>query len=206
MMVGSLWNLGFQSEKGEKGFLSGLLLLALLFLAGIVLLLSDVPQRLYPSIVPYRPLGLIVLAYLWVGSSLSFFLFAKKRKRAAFISLMIVSVFFYLHLSYSVPPIVNPQRSVKAFSERILKRMGPGDELKTCFLESNGLIYYTQKVRIESIQSKERFIEVLNSSQRVYVVIYQEFLDWMRKETGAKLDPIDQARVGHWNFVLISNR
>jgi len=206
MMVASLWDLGFQSEKGEKGFLSGLLLLALLFLAGIVLLLSDVPQRLYPSIVPYRSLGLIVLAYLWVGSSLSFFLFAKKRKRAAFISLMIVSVFFYLHLSYSVPPIVNPQRSVKAFSERILKRMGPGDELKTCFLESNGLIYYTQKVRIESIQSKERFIEVLNSSQRVYVVIYQEFLDWMRKETGAKLDPIDQARVGHWNFVLISNR
>ncbi len=206
MMVGSLWNLGFQSEEGEKGFLSGLLILTFLFLGGIVLLLSDIPQRLYPDIMAYRSLGLSVLAYLMVGSFLSFLLFVKKKKQAAFISLMIVSVFFYLHLSYSIPPKVNPRRSVKAFSERILKRMGPGDELKTCFLQSNGLIYYTQKVYIESIQSKDRFLEILNSPQRVYVVIYPEVLDMMRRETGVELYPVDQARVGHWNFVLISNR
>jgi len=206
MMVGSLWNLGFQSERGEKGFLSGLLLLAFLFFAGIVLLLSGVPQRYYPDITAYRSLGYFVLVYFWVGSFLAFLFFVKKKKEAAFICLLIVWVFFYLHLSYSIPPKVNPRRSVKAFSERILKRMGPGDELKTCFLESNGLIYYTQKVHIESIQSKERFFEVLNSSQRVYIVIYPEILDWMRKETGAELYPVDQARVGHWNFVLISNR
>jgi 4-amino-4-deoxy-L-arabinose transferase-like glycosyltransferase len=211
MMVGSLWNLGFQSEKGKKGFLSGLLLLALLFFVGIVLLLSDIPQRLFPQklspdIAAYRSLGFFVLAYLWSGSFLSFLLFLKKKKRAAFVSLMIVFVFFYLHLSYSIPPKINPRRSVKAFSERILKRMGPGDELKTCSLESNGLIYYTRKVYIENIQTKGRFLEVLNSPQRVYIVTYQDIFDLFGKETGVEIHPIDRAKVGHWNYVLISNR
>jgi 4-amino-4-deoxy-L-arabinose transferase-like glycosyltransferase len=205
LMVGSLWDLGFQSEEGKKGFLSGLLLLTFLFLTGIVFLLSDIPQRLYSGIMAYRSLGLFILLYLVAGSFLSFLVFVKKKKRASFISLVIAFAFFYLHLSYSIPPKFNPQRSAKAFSERILKRMGPGDELKTCFLQSNGLIYYTQKVYIESIQSKDRFLEILNSPQRVYVVVYAEVLDILKKETGVELTPIDRGKVGHWNYVLISN-
>ena len=206
MMVGSLWNLGFDSEKGKKGFLSGLLLLAFLFFAGIVLLLSDIPQGLSPDIVSYRSLGFLVLGYLWAGSFLSFVFFAKKMKQAAFVTLLIVSVFFYLHLSYSIPPKVNPRRSAKAFSERILKRMEPGDELKTFSLESNGLIYYTKKVYIENIQTKDRFLKILSSPQRVYIVTYQDIFDFLKKETGIEINPIDCAKVAHWNYVLISNR
>ncbi len=52
MMVGCLWDLGIQSEVGGKGFLSGLLFLILLFLAGIVLFLLEIPQRLYPDLTP----------------------------------------------------------------------------------------------------------------------------------------------------------
>lgn len=211
MMVGSLWNLGFESEKGRKGFLVGLLLLTFLFFAGMVLLLSDIPQRLfrqkiYVEIAPYRAFGFFVFAYLSAGSFLSLLLFFKKKKQAAFISLMITCVFFYLHLSYFIPPKLNPWRSTKAFSERILKRMGPGDDLKTYGLESNGLIYYTRRVYIENVQSKDRFLEVLNSPQRVYLVTYQDVFDILQKETGVEIHPIDQGKVGRWKYVLISNR
>jgi len=211
MMVGSLWDLGFRSEKGRKGFLSGLLLLTCLFLAGVILLLSDIPQRLFPQkiyveIAPYRSFGFFVFAYLSAGSFLSLMLFFKKKKQAAFITLMIIYIFFYLHLSYFIPPKLNPWRSTKAFSERILKRMGPGDDLKTYGLESNGLIYYTGRVYTENIQSKDRFLEVLNSPQRVYIVTYQEIFDFLQRETGVEIHPIDRGRVGHWEYVLISNR
>ena len=206
IMVGSLWDLGFQSEEGKKGFLSGLLLLTCLFLAGIVLLLSEIPQRLYPDIMAYRSFGFFVLAYLLGGSFLSLLFFIKKRKRASFISLVVAFAFFYLHISYSIPPKFNSQRSTKAFSERILKRMETGDELKTCGLESNGLIYYTRKVYIENIQTKDRFLEILNSPQRVYIVTYQDVFDFLQRETGVEIRPIDRGKVGHWNYVLISNR
>jgi 4-amino-4-deoxy-L-arabinose transferase-like glycosyltransferase len=211
LMVGSLWSFGFQSENGRKGFFFGFLLLTCLFLTGIVLLLPGISEKVFPQkidvqIVPYRSLGFFVFAYMLAGSFLALLLFFKKKKQAAFISLMIIYVFFYLHLSYAIPPKFNSQRSTKAFSERILKRMGPGDELKTYGLESNGLIYYTGKVYIENINNKERFLEILNSPQKVYIVTYQDIFDLLGKETGDEIHPIDREKVGHWDYVLISNR
>ena len=205
MMVGSLWDFGIQSEKGKRGFLSGLFLLTFLFLAGVILLLSDIPQRFFSNISGYRPLGLFILAYMLVGSVLSLLFFAKKKRGAAFVSLVAAFAFFYLHISYSIPPKFNTQRSTKAFSDRILKRTEVGDELKTCSLESNGLIYYTKKVYIENIQTRERFLEILNSPQRVYIVTYQDVFDIFQRETGVEIRPIDRAKVGHWNYVLLLN-
>ena len=205
IMVGSLWDLGIQSEKGKRGFLSGLFVLLFLFLAGVILLLSDIPQKFLPEITAYRSLGVFIFVYLLAGSVLSLLFFAKKKRGAALVSLVAAFAFFYLHLSYSIPPKFNSQRSTKAFSERILKRMEAGDELKTCSLEANGLIYYTKKVYVENIQTKGRFLEIFNSPQRVYIVSYQEVLDSLEKEMGIEFRPVDRARVGHWNYVVISN-
>jgi hypothetical protein len=205
MGVGSLWDFGFQSGRGRKGFLSGLLLLTFLFLAGLVLLLSKIPQRFYPVSMDYQALGLSIVLYLLVGSCLSFLFFFKEKKWASFMSLMVPFALFHLHLSYSLPPEINSQRSAKPFSETILKRMEVGDDLKTYSLKCNGLIYYTRKPYIESIQNKERFLEIFNSPRRVFVVIYPEALRRLREETGVKLHPIEQVKVGHWDYVLISN-
>jgi 4-amino-4-deoxy-L-arabinose transferase-like glycosyltransferase len=205
LMVGTLWDHGFQSEEGKKGFLSGLLLLTLLFFAASVLILSKIPQRLYPALMDYHSIGVSILSYLLVGSILSLLFFIKKRKWASFISLMTAFAFLHLHLFFLLPKF-DPQRSARQFSERILKRMEAGDELKTYSLKSNGLLYYTKKPYIESIQSKERFFEILNSSQRVFVVIYPEVLNHLKKETGIELCPLEQMTVANWKYVLISNR
>jgi hypothetical protein len=111
---------------------------------------------------------------------------------------------FHLHLCFLLPQF-DPQRSAKAFSEKILKRMEAGDELKTYSLKSNGLLYYTKKPSIESIQSRGRFLEIFNSSQRVFVVIYPEALTNLRKETGIDLCPLEEMKVANWKYVLISN-
>jgi 4-amino-4-deoxy-L-arabinose transferase-like glycosyltransferase len=206
MMVGCLWDLGIRSEAEGKGLLSELLFLILLFLAGMVLFLLEIPERLYSVLIPYHSLELSVLLYLLVGSFLSMLFFIKKKRWASFISLLFAFAFLQLHLSFSLPLGLNTQRSIKAFSERILRRMEIGDELETCFLQSNGLIYYTKEPYIESIQSKGRFLEILNSSQKVFVVIYPEALNRLKKEIGVELYPIDRVRVGHWDFLLISNR
>ena len=121
-------------------------------------------------------------------------------------SLMIALALFHLHISYSLPQKLNPQMSAKAFSDRMIKRMEIGDELKTYSLKSNGLLYYTKKPYMESIQSKERFLETVNSSQRIFVVIYPEALNKLNREIGIELCPIEQGRVKSWNYVLISNQ
>ncbi len=205
MMVGSLWDLGFRSGKGGKGFLSGLLVLIFLFLAGLVLLLSKIPQRFYSDVMTYHSLGLSIFFYLLVGSFLSLLFFIKKKRWVSFMSLIITFALFHLHISYFLPPKLNPQRSAKAFSEKVLKRMEPGDDLKTYSLKSNGLLYYSKRSYIESIQGKDRFLEIVHSPQRVFVVIYPKVLNGLRKETGIEFQPVEQARVGHWDYVLISN-
>jgi 4-amino-4-deoxy-L-arabinose transferase-like glycosyltransferase len=205
MMVGCLWNLGIKSETGEKWFLFGLLFLVLFILSGIVLSQLEIPQRLYPDMIPFCPLELTVLSYLLVGAILSVLFFIKKKRWASFVSLMALFAFLHLHLSFSLPLRLNPQRSIKAFSERVLKRMEIGDELKTCFLQSNGLIFYTEKPYIENIQSNSRFFEIMNSSRKVFIVIHSRALNQLQKEMGVELFPIDQVKIGHWNYVLISN-
>jgi hypothetical protein len=129
----------------------------------------------------------------------------KKRQWASIIILGVTFAVFHLHISYSLPLKLNTQRSMKAFSERILKRMEPSDDLKTYRFRSNGLFYYTKRPYTEEIESPDRFLEILHSSQRVYIVIFAEALEPLRNDLKIEIHPIERTRVGHWNYVLISN-
>jgi 4-amino-4-deoxy-L-arabinose transferase-like glycosyltransferase len=205
MMVGVLWDSGLRSLEGMKGFITGLLLLTLLFLIGFVLLLSGIPQKFYPALMDYHSLGLLLLFYLMGGSFLSLLFFMRKKGWASFLSLVMTFAIFQLHVALALPSKLNSQRSMKAFSERILKRMEVGDEIKTYWFKSNGLFYYTKKPYIEEMDTRDRFIEVLRSSHRVFIVILAEMFDKLKRDAGIEIDPIDQVKVGHWNYILISN-
>jgi 4-amino-4-deoxy-L-arabinose transferase-like glycosyltransferase len=206
IITGWLWDSGIRSEEGKKGFISGLIILGLLSFVPFVLFLSGVPQKLYPDVLSYRSLAIFVLSYLVLGSFLSLLFFIKKRPQVAFISLFITFSLVHLHITHSLPSKLNAQRSMKIFSERILKRMEPADEIKTYWFKSNGLLYYTQKPYIEEIDDTDRFIKVFHSSRRVFIVILAEMFDQLKKDAGIEVDPIERAQVGHWKYVLISNR
>jgi len=206
LMIGRRWDSIISSKEKEKGVIIGLILLMSLFFIALVLLLSGIPQKVYPDSQTYISLGASILLYLLIGSALSVLLFLKQKKFVSIVTLVIAFGFLHLHISYSLPPKLNAQRSMKTFSERILKRMEVGDDLKTYSFKSNGLFYYTRRPYIEEIESQDRLFEVLHSSQRVYIVIFAEGLDQLRKDSKIEINPIERTRVGHWNYVLISNR
>jgi hypothetical protein len=103
-------------------------------------------------------------------------------------------------------PKFNAERSMKAFSERILERIGPQEELKMGFIACHGLLYYTQKPYIEEIRSAERCFQVLHSPQRVIVIIPLKHLDVIKRKLNLELVSIEQVRAGPYDLVLFSNR
>ena len=205
IMVGEIWDSHLRSSEGRKGFILGQLFLVILFVISFVLFLSGMVQRSLPDLMAYHSFGISVLIYFLVGSLLSLLFFMKEKRWASFLSLVVTFAIFHLHVSFSLPPKLNPQRSMKTFSESILKRIEVGDEIKTYWFKSNGLIYYTKKPYIEEIETADRFIEVFRSSHRVFIVVLVEMFDKLKRDTGIEMDPIDQVKVGHWNYILISN-
>ncbi len=205
MFVGWLWDSKISSNNEKKGVALSLLLLIFLFLIGFSSVLSGLPQRFYPQIQPYASSSVFILLYLLIGSSVSILLLLKGKKFASILILVIVFIFLHLHLSYVLTKELNSNRSMRPFSEKILKRMEIGDEIKTYRFKSNGLIYYTRKPYIEEIGTKDRFMEVFRSSHRVFVVVLSEMFDKLKRDTGIEIAPIEQVKVGHWNYILISN-
>jgi len=206
LMVGVLWEFRLDSGVRDKKLLIALIFLTSLFLTAFVGVLCKIPDRLYSGFGPYHSLGLFISSYLLVGSLLSTLFFIKKRGWASFICLVATFTFFHLHLSYALPQKLNEQRSMKVFSERILKRMEMREELKVCFFRPTGLFYYTKRSFTEEIWSQGRFNNVFQSSNRVFMVVQRRDLDQLKKDFKIEIIPIEQVRVGHWDLVLISNR
>ena len=206
MMVGWLWDAGPSLPRARKLIGACLLFSAIVSLVILVMALSGLPQRVDPRTEPYLGLGIAILSYVVAGSGLAWIFFRRGRPMAAFMCIVISFTLAHLHPSYVVPEKLNPQRSMKVFTESILKRMEEGDELKTYFHQSQGLVYYSKKPYIESIRSKARFFELMNSSQRVFILIQVKAFEEIMRETKMQIEPIEQRRVVHWDYVLISNR
>lgn len=205
ILLGWFWDGLILSQAREKGVIAGFILLTCLVLVGFVLLSFGYPEQLHPELMPYRYLAISISSYLLVGLAVSLLCFISGKKWISFICMVITFAILHLHISYSLPRRLNAERSVKAFSERILKRMESGDELKLCFVCPNGVLYYTRKVFLEEIRSQERFLEVFHSPQRVFMVISERGLDRLKRELKMEVNIIDQERK-YWDVVLISNR
>jgi 4-amino-4-deoxy-L-arabinose transferase-like glycosyltransferase len=205
ILLGWFWDRVILSQAREKGVIAGLLLLICLVLAAFVLFSIGFPEKLYPASMPYRLLVFSILSYLFIGLSASLLCFVSGKKWASFICMVITFTVLHLHISYSLPRKLNAERSMRAFSERILKRMEHGDELKLCFFCPTGVLYYTRKVFLEEIRSKERFLEVFRSPERVFMVISIRDLHEIRKDLEMEVKIIERVRI-YWDFVLISNR
>ena len=205
ILIGWFWDRLILSQAREKGAIAGLLLLTCLVLVAFALFFIGFPEKLYPALMPYRFLVFSILSYLLIGLSGSLLCFVGGKKWASFICMVITFVVLHLHISYSLPRRLNAEWSMKAFSERILKRMGNGDELKLCFIRHTGVLYYTRKVFLEEIRSKERFLEVFRSPQRVFMVIGRRDLDEMRKDLEMEVKIIERVGI-YWDVLLISNR
>jgi 4-amino-4-deoxy-L-arabinose transferase-like glycosyltransferase len=206
IMVSVLWGDPFLKKREKRGLIGGLLVLAILSFILFILWLSPLPQTYYPAILPYVHLGMTLLAFFLIGSFCSLVLYLKKRPLGSFLSLVMTFALIYLHIAYSLPPLLNPKRSMRPFAETIFNRMEADDELKICFFQSPGLVYYTRKPSIETIQTESRFWEVFHSPKRVFFVIKSENFKLLKEKHRMEISPLEQTRVGDRNLVVISNR
>lgn len=206
MMVGSLWDSSISSSNKGKGIIMGFIALLLIALILFVVTISGVFKKFHPELRSYDQMLISISIYLSLELMVCFFFFLKNQKWVTFLTFIIVWAFFHLHISYSLPPKLNPKRSMKEFSKRVLQRMGRGDELKTCFFTPLGLLYYTKNNFIEKINTKERFFEIFHSPQRIFLVIQRKDLDRLKKEMNIEIPPIEEAKVGHWDLILICNK
>jgi 4-amino-4-deoxy-L-arabinose transferase-like glycosyltransferase len=205
MLIGVLWDSELRSSKGGWGTISGLVLLTILFLTGFLLFVMGIPEKLYPRVIAYPSVEVWTLFYLPLGSLASVLCFLKRQKRASFITLIVAFGLFYFHLSLILPKF-NAERSLKAFSERIVRRIGPEEELKMAFFRFDGLLYYTQKPFVEEIKSMDRFSQILQSTKGVHVVIPLKYFDAIKGKLNLELGSIEQVRAGPYDLVLVSNR
>ncbi|MGQ9721584.1 MAG: ArnT family glycosyltransferase [Candidatus Jordarchaeum sp.] len=205
IMIGTFFDFGFRFLKSKKIIITGLISLIIIFLIGFFSILIFSPKKIYISFIEYQHLLGFILFYLMIGSLISLILFLKNKRWASFTSIILIFIAFHLHISSALLPGLNSQRSMKNFSERILKRMASEDDIKTYWFTSNGLLYYTKKSYIEEINNTDRFKEVFNSSKRIFIVIFEEMFDQLKRETGIDMIPIEKAQIGHWKYVLVSN-
>lgn len=205
ILLGWFWDQLFLSQTREKGVIAGLLLLSCLILGAFVFLLMGFPERLYPALIPYRGLVFSILSYLLIGLFVSLVCFLGGKKWLSFICVVITFTVLHLHISYSLPKGLNAERSLKAFSERILKRMENGDELKLYLVRPPGVLYYARRGVLEEIRSKERFLEVFRSPRRIFMVIGRRELDKIRNDLEMEVKIIERVTI-YWDLALISNR
>ena len=206
ILLGWFWDRLILSQAREKGVIAGLLLLTCLILVAFVLFLVGFPEKRYPVMTPYRFLVFSILSYLLIGLSASLLCFISRKQMASFVCLAVTFVILHLHISYALPARLNATKSMRGFSEKILKRMEAGDELKSCFFSFPGLIYYTGKPMIEEIKSDERFFEILRSQQRVFMVMKRRELNRIKRDSKIAVELIEQEKVGPYDLALISNR
>ncbi len=206
ILLGWFWDKLILSQGKEKGVIAGLLLLTCLVLVAFVLFIVGFPEKRYPVVAPYRFLVFFILSYLLIGLSASFFCFVSRKKMASFMCLVVTFGILHLHISYALPTKLNATKSMRGFSEKILKRMEAGDELKSCFFLFPGLIYYTGRPVIEEIKTDKQFLEILRSPQRVFLVIKTRELNRIKRDLKIEIEPIEEEKVGSFNLALISNR
>ena len=206
LIVGWLWDSWISSGEGRKAIPFGLLFLTSLFFVALVLIIIGYPEKVDPRFQSYGLLGISILSYLFIGGMLSILFSFKGKRLLAFMSLAVSFIIFHLHISYALPPQFNSQRSMRVFSEKVLKRMEAGDDLKTFRFKPSGLLYYARRPYIEEIRKRDRFFEIFNSSRRTLIIVHAEILNKLKKDSNFDVDPLERIRVGRWDLVLISNR
>jgi 4-amino-4-deoxy-L-arabinose transferase-like glycosyltransferase len=209
IFVGAWWTQvsGFTEGKRKiKGKLwIPIFLVTLLFLIAWLCVLFRFPKGIPRGILPYLHLAVWPLLYIILGGVLSLIFYFRGSVRYSIFYIIAALIIAQVHLSISVPSELNWDRSAKPFSRQILLRMGPDDELKIWKFRSTGLLYYTEK-QIEQIKNIDRFLQIFHSPHRVFIIFEEEDFNQFKEKMEMPLNPIQRARSGHRNLLLVSNQ
>lgn len=127
---------------------------------------------------------------------------ASYRLRVYLIALTSFAV--YMFLVYQILPQVNPYKSYRLFSERILKVMEKGDQLAVYRLQGAELNFYTGIVPIRRFYEGGEFLKELEKGPLICVMRKKDLQELVEK--GAKVKVVFEQKVGGKELVVVTNR
>ena len=206
LMVGHLWAREGLSGQGRKllgiplGLASGLLLLS-----GLAL---PFPLAKFGGRYLQGALGMgIVMGTILLGGGL-LLLVSLRRRRAlvAFGTLFLTAFCLYLFGVFKVLPAINPYKSARPLSEKVLEAMGPGDRLAVYRFQGAEFNFYTGIVPILRVYRPERLKALLEEPGRTLCIVKERDFRRLEEDLGMMVEVIARGRVGHKKLVLIRDK
>ena len=207
LIVGKLCADWTSKKKVEPGLISWplLLMLAILFITGIAapFLVPEFGQRYLSHALE---IGLVAAAVFGGGSLLAFFSYRANRKSLAFFAIVAMMFAFSLYGIFRVFPEINRYKSARPLSQKIVKMMGPHDQLGIFGIEGADYNYYTGYNCMIRFEDEQALKAALRSSGRVLCILQEKAYDTLKQDPALRAYVMAQGQVGHKRLVVISNR
>ena len=206
LMIGKFWSDFISGPLGS--FRRGWILFPLYGLVGFGLIAGvAAPWVVSIKLSPYLPYS-FPIAFLLVGCSLALWVFLRLKNYRAILFLLIgMMVAGYFYTFSVIFPLADPQMSARFISKEITSRIQPGDKLVIYGgLGNDPYNYYTGVVPIIKFHNREAFLDLMQSSDRVFCIL--EFSDYSQLFGGGgepKVQLIARRRVRKDDVVLIAN-
>ncbi len=155
---------------------------------------SEAPDLLRPAVLVAALAGLTALAALVVHR--------RYRGGAALAAFSGGLVVVYLAVVVAVLPALDPHKSARAFSQRVLAEVGQA-ELAMYPDYHPTYVYYTGRF-IPVLKSPRQLSEYFSSPTRRYCLIEDDVFEGERRTLAGPLDVLDRQQIGHREMLLVA--
>ena len=108
----------------------------------------------------------------------------------------------YLVIAVAVLPALDPHKSARAFSHRVLERVG--DRPLAMYPDYRPTyVYYTGRF-VKVLHNRDQLREYFSSGPRVYCLIEDDVFEAERRALGLDLEVLDRQEIGHRMMFLVA--
>ena len=203
--IASFWGSSKRTGRTHETLWIPMGLITLCCLAGWLMILVS-PAEWFPRrAVPYFPFLFWSLSIVTLGGILSLLFHRWRWYPSSIFCFIAAFIIVQVYIAMNFVPWLNGIRSPRPFSEQIIQRMAPGDQLKMWKFQHMGIQYYTGKAA-EQIRKVYRLLEVFHGSGRIFMVVEEEDFDWLKGKVDLPFHVVERGKVAHQTLFLVSNR
>lgn len=180
-----------------------LLILAVTLLGGAVLSFF-IEEKFHPFLKSIPPINVFPISIAFAICGIFLFMMLKRAKICFYLILGMI-VYVMLYSVRIVMPQINFIKSAKPLSSEILSLMRAGDELFIYKKEPSAFNFYTGIYPIRQLKSQDELKNIFTSEKKIFCLMYIKDFERL-KESQNNLYPLRLAKIGHREFVLITNR
>ncbi len=149
--------------------------------------------------------GAVFLSLLCaVGGTLVLLFTRKAQYEKGTFAIALTGFALYMYLVFHVLPQINPYKSWRPFSEKVLHVMERGDKLAVYRLQGAELNFYTGIVPIRRIYDPRELLEELGKGPLVCVIRKKDLQEVVEK--GAKVKVVFEQKVGGKELSVVTNK